>query len=126
MPSFWRTAISRRRTRTARSADFTAKNDGSYAWSVFPAGSDVALKVKDDRPLFVENPHYLRIVARTPGSGVANKAYDGIFLKKGDALHLALYMRSYDYRGTVHGGRARRGDGRVLRALQGASRRTVA
>ncbi len=84
--------------------DFTAKNDGSYAWSVFPAGSDVALKVKDDRPLFVENPHYLRIVARTPGSGVANKAYDGIFLKKGDALHLALYMRSYDYRGTVTAG----------------------
>ena len=83
---------------------FRVRNDGGYAWSIFPAGSGVTVKVKDDRPLYAENPHYLRIVTKAPGCGVANKAYDGIFLKKGDALHLTLQLRSYDYRGAVTAG----------------------
>ena len=45
-----------------RIGDYQVKNDGGYAWDVFPEGAPVAVKVKDDRPLFVENPHYLRVV----------------------------------------------------------------
>ena len=31
---------------------FTVEDDGGYAWEVYPAGADVQLKVKTDRPLF--------------------------------------------------------------------------
>ncbi len=88
---------------------FQVKNDGSFAWSVCPEGAPVAIKVKDDRPCFVENPHYLRIVTERAGCGVQNRAYDGIFLKKGDVLRLSVQMRSYDYRGGVTLGVCERG-----------------
>ena len=89
--------------------NYTVVNDGSYAWEVYPAGAPVALKVKDDRPLYVENPHYLRVVTQREGCGVANKAYDGVFLKKGETLRLSFWVRSYDYRGTVRAGVYARG-----------------
>ena len=58
---------------------FTVQADGKYAWSAYPAADSAALKVKDDRPLFVENPHYLRVEAKAAGAGIANKAYDGVY-----------------------------------------------
>ncbi|HIZ24644.1 MAG TPA: alpha-L-arabinofuranosidase, partial [Candidatus Gallimonas intestinigallinarum] len=43
--------------------DYRVEQDGRYAWSAYPSEGSVALKIKDDRPLFVENPHYMRIEA---------------------------------------------------------------
>ena len=81
-----------------RIGDYIVTPDGGYAWSPFPAGAPVALKVKDDRPLFPENPHYLRVVTKEAGCGVSNKAYDGVFVKKGAWLRLSFWVRSYDCR----------------------------
>lgn len=79
--------------------NYVVKADGAYAWDAFPADAPVAVKLKDDRPLFSENPHYLRVVTERDGCGVSNRAYDGIFLKKGDVLRLSFWVRSYDYKG---------------------------
>lgn len=84
-----------------RIGDYQVKNDGGYAWDVFPEGAPVAVKVKDDRPLFVENPHYLRVVTERGQCGVSNRAYSGIWLEKGAALKLSFWVRSYDYRGGI-------------------------
>ncbi len=83
---------------------FLAEQDGGYAWEAYPAGASVACKVKDDRPLYAENPHYLRVVTQAEKCGVRNKAYDGIFLKKGDVLRLSFWVRSYDLRGFARAG----------------------
>ena len=61
--------------------NYVVKADGAYAWDAYPADAPVAVKLKDDRPLFSENPHYLRVVTERDGCGVSNRAYDGIFLK---------------------------------------------
>ena len=81
--------------------DFTVVQDGCYAWR---AAGNVALKIKDDRPLFAENPHYLRVEAKEAGAGVVNKAYDGVYLKKGMRYKLSFWLRSYDYRAQVRAG----------------------
>lgn len=78
---------------------YIVDQDGGYGWTAYPEGAAVALKIKTDRPLFSENPHYLRITAQQGGSGVKNKAYDGIYLNKGLKYKLSFYVRSYDYRG---------------------------
>ncbi len=76
-------------------------NDGSYAWEVYPKGADAVMKVKTDRALFPENPHYMRFVANEAGAGMKNKAYDGIYLEKGNAYRISFFARSYDYKGTA-------------------------
>lgn len=83
---------------------YAVEQDGGYAWGVWPDGADVALKIKDDRPLYAENPHYMRLESRTPGAGVQNKAYDGIYLRKGAGYKLSFYIRSYDYRAAAYAG----------------------
>lgn len=84
--------------------NFTVTQDGKYAWSAYPSDDAVALKIKDDRPLFVENPHYMRIEAKQAGAGIRNKAYDGVYLKSGMRYKLSFWMRSYDYRAPVFAG----------------------
>ena len=79
--------------------DYTVNFDGGYAWEAFPASGDASLKVKSDRSLFAENPHYMRVVALTAGGGMKNKAFDGIYLKKGMKYRVSFYARSYDYKG---------------------------
>ncbi len=80
---------------------YIVEDDGGYAWSVYPAGADVATKIKTDRPLFPENPHYMRVVTSAPAQGVSNKAYDGIYLKKGNGYKISFWARSYSYKGKV-------------------------
>ena len=84
--------------------EYIVGQDGSYAWSTFPAGGAVAVKVKDDRPLFVENPHYLRIEAKEGGCGIVNKAYDGVYLRAGQEYKLSFWVRSYTYKAFVTAG----------------------
>ena len=84
--------------------NYIVEQDGAYAWSAWPEGGEVALKIKDDRPLYAENPHYLRIESKTSGAGVCNKAYDGVYLTKGETYKLSFWLRSYDYKGAVYAG----------------------
>ena len=84
--------------------DYLVERDGKYAWSEYPAAASVALKIKDDRPLFVENPHYMRIEAHADGCGIVNKAYDGIYLKRGEEYKLSFWVRSYDYTAPITAG----------------------
>ena len=76
-------------------------HDCGYGWEAFPSGADVKLKIKTDRALFPENPHYMRIDAGAAGTGIANRAYDGIYLEKGVVYRVSFYARSYNYKGTV-------------------------
>ncbi len=79
-------------------------DDGSYGWQGYPDGSDIALKVKDDRPLYSENPHYLRLTVNQAGAGIKNKAFDGIYLNAGKEYHISFYARSYTYKGAAEVG----------------------
>ena len=81
---------------------YIVENDGSYGWT--PTGDGVALKIKWDRPLYIENPHYLRLTVAKAGEGVKNKAYDGIYLQKGMGYTISFHARSYDYKGKLQVG----------------------
>ncbi len=83
---------------------YIVDEDGGYGWEVSPAHAKVSLKIKTDRALFPENPHYMRVETQTDGAGVSNKAYDGIYLTKGLGYKISFYARSYDYRGAVRVG----------------------
>ncbi len=87
---------------------YIVDEDGSYGWTPYPANAAAELKIKSDRPLFPENPHYLRLKAGA-GTGIKNKAYDGIYLTKGMKYNLSLWVRSYDYRGKATVGVYRNG-----------------
>ena len=76
---------------------YIVDEDGGYAWT--PTASGVLTKIKTDRPLYPENPHYMRVVTTEPNTGVKNKAYDGIYLAKGMGYKLSFWARSYSYRG---------------------------
>ena len=71
---------------------------GAYGWEPWPAGADVALKLKTDRPLFAENPHYMRVVADVDGVGMKNRAFGGIKLSRGTEYRVRFFVRSYDYK----------------------------
>lgn len=86
---------------TGKRGAISVEDDGSYGWEPYPKGASVAVKVKTDRALFPENPHYLRVVADEDGAGIKNKAYDGIYLTKGVAYKISFYARSYDYKGAA-------------------------
>ena len=71
--------------------------DPGYAWSARANEKDPEclprlLFVTGD-PLSEQNPHYLRFTASQAGQGFANKAYDGICLKKGMTYHVSFYAR---------------------------------
>lgn len=79
--------------------EYTIRPDGGYAWEPFPLGAEVTRKIKTDRPLFAENPHYMMLRVPQGGWGVRNKAYDGVYVKKGMGYKISFYARSYDYKG---------------------------
>lgn len=82
---------------------------GTYGWEPWPAGADVALKAKTDRPLFSENPHYMRVVANADGGGMKNRAYGGIRLSRGTWYRISFFVRSYDYKDDVFVGVCKEG-----------------
>lgn len=81
--------------------NYIVDDDGGYGWEVYPAGANAVLKVKTDRALFPENPHYMRLTVGEPGAGMKNKAYDGIYLKARSEYKISFYARSYDYKGGI-------------------------
>ena len=71
---------------------YTPEYDGGYGWMKYPKNSPfVALEYETFHPLTKENPHYLHVRAMRPNCGFTNKAYDGIFLTKGETYTAAYF-----------------------------------
>lgn len=74
---------------------YTVLPDGKYAWRVYENNGDgSALYIHMEDPLNEENPHYLVFQAAKAGASFANKAYDGIYLKKGMEYRVSFYARA--------------------------------
>lgn len=58
------------------------------------AAESVTLSVLTDSPYTQKNPHYLRITAQKPGTGVENMGFNsGISLDAGETYHFSCYLR---------------------------------
>ncbi len=77
--------------------NYVMKEDPLYAWNPTGGTDADSLEISCSSPLNEKNPHYLRFTAKHEGDGFANKAYDGIFLKKGAACTLSMYVREVRY-----------------------------
>lgn len=78
------------------SHNYILKEDNLYAWSS-TCSCDENLEISFNQPVSEKNPHYLRFTAKNADEGFANKAYDGISLKKGMKYKLSFYAREVDY-----------------------------
>ncbi|MCR4734663.1 MAG: carbohydrate binding domain-containing protein [Treponema sp.] len=81
------------------SHNYLLKEDNLYAWTAYPPNSacDESLEISCNEPVSEKNPHYLRFTAKKDGDGFKNKAYDGIFLKKGLKYKISFYAREVNY-----------------------------
>lgn len=81
---------------------YVQEYDGGYGWSKYPAECPfVAMEYHTEHPLTEENPHYLHFRSVRPECGFANKAYDGIFLKKGERVRVSFYANALNYCGLL-------------------------
>lgn len=78
------------------SHNYVITEDNLYAWSSLQNDPD-ALEITSNMPISENNPHYLRFNAANDGDGFANKAFDGIFLKKGMKYKVSFYAREVFY-----------------------------
>lgn len=76
---------------SGKKGDYYAEHDGLYGWNCCELGE---MKIVTGSPVAEENPHYLRFTAKEAGAGFTNKAYDGVFLKKGASAILSFYGRN--------------------------------
>ncbi len=86
---------------TGDACDYHVEYDGGYAWSPYPAdaGSGVRCRFVTGSPHSEENPHYMRLETAQAGAGVRNKAYDGIYLKKGMDYKAVFWARCVKFQG---------------------------
>ena len=81
---------------------YTPEYDGGYGWTKYPKNCPfVAMEYETFFSLTEENSHYLHLRTKRPNCGFSNKAYDGIFLKKGMNYHIRFYMNTDAYTGGV-------------------------
>ena len=85
--------------------DYHTVYDGLYGWEPYPYdGTGAMLETFDEGGVSRENPHYLVFTASEEQLGFSNKAYDGIYLNKGEKYRVSLYMRRHEnYDGAVYG-----------------------
>lgn len=79
--------------------DYYTEYDGGYAWSAYPTNEAVTLRTVMGSSLTAENPHYMRVKTAVPMSGLSNKGYDGICLKKGMEYKITFWARSVRFAG---------------------------
>ncbi len=78
--------------------NYVLREDSLYAWSSTDGREfEENLEITFNQPVSQNNPHYLRFTAQKEGQGFANKAYDGIFLKKGMKYKVSFYAREVKY-----------------------------
>lgn len=75
--------------------EYQLSGDYLYAWGATSESS--VLEISENMPLNEKNPHYLRFTAGRAGDGFFNKAYDGIYLKKGMSYRVSFYAREVHY-----------------------------
>lgn len=68
--------------------------DGGYGWYVYE-GKEYGANIYCDcgEPLNQVNPHYLVFESKGSHSSFMNKAYDGLYLKKGMSYHVSFYAK---------------------------------
>lgn len=71
--------------------DYYTEFDGGYGWECYGPGD---INIVSGSPVAEENPHYLRFTAKEASAGFTNKAYDGVFLKKGESATISFYARN--------------------------------
>ena len=81
--------------------DYYTVYDGGYGWKAYPEDSNALLEYVSGSPLYETSPHYLRFTAKQAGEGFSNKAYIGIFLKKGMDYKISFYARMAGYKGNL-------------------------
>ena len=75
-----------------------------YAWGLLPYGSPQAgFCVETEQPLNEVNPHYLKfsVYRDKCGTGLTNRSYDGLSLKKGANYRFSVYARADQYDGAL-------------------------
>ena len=84
--------------------DYHTAYDGLYGWEPYPYdGAGAMLETFNEGGVSRENPHYLVFTASSEQPGFSNKAYDGIYLNKGEKYRISLYMRRHEnYEGAVY------------------------
>lgn len=76
--------------------------DGGWSWYAYPEdASGCVMDYKTESPLNQNNPHYLEFTPSADQTGFANRAYDGLALKKGMVYNGSFYARAYDYKGSI-------------------------
>lgn len=79
--------------------DYQVEFDGGYAWGMYPEGAEGKARCITGSPHSAENPHYMRLETLRAGEGLYNKAYDGIYLKKGMDYRLSFWARCVKFTG---------------------------
>lgn len=82
-------------------ADYYVIHDGQYAWRMTQGEEYSQMLVVTGSPVAEENPHYLRVMSTAKGCSFNNKAYDGVYLKKGVPYQVSLYVRCAEYDGAI-------------------------
>lgn len=60
-------------------------------WNIVTDNAEIA--ISENSPLSSANPHYLRLTTSKAECGFSNKAFDGIYLKKGEKCKASFYMK---------------------------------
>lgn len=83
--------------------DYHTTYDGLYGWEPYPQDeSGAMLETLNIEGVSKNNPNYLSFTSSETQKGFSNKAYDGIYLKKGHSYKISCYMRGkLEYRGGV-------------------------
>ena len=82
-----------------KNGDFYARQDCGYGWSATGQNGEGRMEYVSGSPVHRNNPHYLRFTAFCAGQGFSNKAYRGLFLKKGQEYRVSFYARAAAYEG---------------------------
>ncbi|WP_168120569.1 alpha-L-arabinofuranosidase C-terminal domain-containing protein [Paenibacillus sp. HB172176] len=87
---------------TGGNRSYRESYSGLYGWSAYPpGGKEGSLDIQSDYPQNPINPHYLVFTAKEAGQGFANKAYDGIYMRKALSYRISFYARAEQYAGSV-------------------------
>lgn len=76
--------------------NYVLSEDCLYGWNS-NCGKNQNLELSMNQSVSAANPHYLRFTAEQANEGFTNKAYDGVFLKKGMKYKINFYAREVNY-----------------------------
>lgn len=72
-----------------------------YGWNLYPAEADAAMLFPTGDAVSVNNPHYMTLTVHSGVAGFSNKAYDGIYMKKGESANATICVKTGKYAGPI-------------------------